>query len=339
MDLNTIWFVLVGVLLAGYMVLDGFDLGTGPLLLCAENDTERRILLNAIGPVWNGNEVWLVTAAGALFAAFPDVFATIAAGFYDLFMIWLAALVFRAVAIELRSRRPGKLWRGGWDLAFAISSLASAFLLGVTIGNIAWGVPLDASRSFHGGLLTALHPYPIVVGLTTILLFTMHANVYLVLKTTGRLQQKLMAWTKLTVPAYLLCFVVTNSFTLLACPHVAAAVSVHPWRSAVLLGLSLLIAFQIPHALRRGWPGWAFLASSATIVLHLALAGATAYPVLLFSTPNHEFDMTIWNSAATPATLRFMLAVAVIGLPLVLSYTVTVYTIFRRKVVLDEESY
>ena len=226
MDLNTVWFFLIGALFAGYLMLDGFDLGTGPLLLCARGDTDRRILLNAIGPVWNGNEVWLVTGAGASFAAFPEVFATVAAGFYDVMMLLLLALIFRAVAIELRSQRPGYAWRAGWDLAFGVSSVISALLLGLVIGNVIWGVPLNAQRQFRGDLLTLLHPYALMTSLTTLLLCMMHANVYLALKTGGALQRTLMTWTKLTVPAYLACFVATNVVTLAACPHIAAAVSV-----------------------------------------------------------------------------------------------------------------
>src|SRR5215472_669656 len=152
MNLNTFWFVLVGILLTGYAVLDGFDLGTGPLLLCAKSDHERRIFLNAIGPIWNGNEVWLVTGSGALFAAFPQVYATVFSGFYDAFMLLLVALIFRAVAIEFRSQRSGTRWRTTWDVAFAISSGLSALLLGVAFGNIVWGQRAHAASS-----LRALH--------------------------------------------------------------------------------------------------------------------------------------------------------------------------------------
>ena len=228
MNLNTFWFVLVGILLTGYAVLDGFDLGTGPLLLCAKSDHERRIFLNAIGPIWNGNEVWLVTGSGALFAAFPQVYATVFSGFYDAFMLLLVALIFRAVAIEFRSQRSGTSWRTTWDVLFAISSGLSALLLGVAFGNIVWGIPLDSALEFQGNLLTLLHPYALFTGFTAVVLFIMHANVYLVLKTDSPLQEKLMSWTRLTVPGFLACFVAMNVMTLLACPHIVAAFRQRP---------------------------------------------------------------------------------------------------------------
>src|SRR5262249_21671104 len=273
MDLNTFWFLLVGVLLTGYAVLDGFDLGTGPLLLCAKSDQERRVFLNAIGPVWNGNEVWLVTGSGALFAAFPQVYATVFSGFYDVFMLVLTALIFRAVAIEFRSQRPGTRWRTTWDVAFAVSSVLSALLLGVAFGNIVWGIPLDSGREFQGNLLTLLHPYALFVGFTAVVLFIMHANIYLVLKTDGPLQEKLMRWTTLTVPAYLACFVAFNAITLLACPHIVTAFHQRPLILAALFVVGLLATFNIIREIWKTCPGRAFVSSCAALVLHLGLFG------------------------------------------------------------------
>jgi cytochrome bd ubiquinol oxidase subunit II len=339
MDLNTFWFVLVGVLLTGYAVLDGFDLGTGPLLLCAKSDHERRVFLNAIGPIWNGNEVWFVTGVGALFAAFPQVYATVMSGFYDVFMLVLTALIFRAAAIEFRGQRPGTGWRMTWDVAFAVSSVLSALLLGVAFGNIVWGIPLDSAREFQGNFFTLLHPYALFTGVTTVLLFIMHANVYLVLKTEGPLQQKLMKWTKLTVPAYLACFVALNAITLLACPHIVAALRQRPWILGALFVVALPVTFNILREIWEKRPGRAFVSSCAALVLHLLLFGAAVYPNLVFSTPNHAYDLNIYNSASTEKTLGFIFLVAIIGVPIVLTYTITVYYVFRGKVILTEESY
>jgi cytochrome d ubiquinol oxidase subunit II len=339
MDLNTFWFVLVGVLLTGYAVLDGFDLGTGPLLLCAQSDQERRVFLNAIGPVWNGNEVWLVTGGGALFAAFPQAYATVLSGFYDVFMLLLAALIFRAAAIEFRSQRPGTGWRTTWAVAFAVSSVLSALLLGVAFGNIVWGVPLDTAREFQGDLITLLHPYSLFTGFTVVVLFLMHANIYLVLKTDGPLQEKLMRWTAFTVPAYLACFVALNAGTLLACPHIVAALGQRPLLLGALFVVVVLVTFNILLAIWKKRPGRAFASSCAALVFHLLLFGATVYPTLVFSRPDHAHDLNIYNSASTEKTLAFMFVVAVIGVPIVLTYTFTVYYVFRGKVVLTEESY
>ena len=193
-DLNTIWFVLVGVLFTGYAMLDGFDLGVGQLHLLAKGDQERRIMLNAIGPVWDGNEVWLVTGGGALFAAFPEVYATVFSGFYLPFVLLLVALIFRAVAIEFRSKQPMRWWRAMWDWSFFGGALLSALLIGVTMGNIAWGLPLDSRGEFAGSFLGLLHPYALILGVTTVALFMMHGAIYVLMKTEGALHDRARGW-------------------------------------------------------------------------------------------------------------------------------------------------
>ncbi|OAI40868.1 cytochrome D oxidase subunit I [Verrucomicrobia bacterium SCGC AG-212-E04] len=339
MDLNTIWFLLVGVLFTGYAILDGFDLGMGPLLLAVKTDEERRIFLNAIGPIWSGNEVWLVTGGGALFAAFPEVYATVFSGFYDAFMLLLFALIFRAVAIEFRGQRPEAGWRRMWDTAFAIGSVASAMLIGVALGNIVWGIPLDSRHDFQGNFFTLLHPYALFVGITTVALFVMHANLYLVLKTEGPLQQKLMGWTKLTVPAYLVLFVALNVVTIIYCPHIKPIIE-QRW---LLLGtahlLALAVTLNILREVRRNRDGRAFICSSLSIVILMLQFGAAVYPNMVFSTPDLANSLNIHNAAATTKSLQFMFYVAMIGVPIVLAYTASIYYIFRGKVVLTEESY
>jgi cytochrome bd ubiquinol oxidase subunit II len=339
MDLNTIWFILVGVLLTGYAVLDGFDLGTGPLLLCTKGDRDRRILLNAIGPIWNGNEVWLVTGGGALFAAFPNVYATVFSGFYDAFMLLLFALIFRAAAIEFRSKRPGTRWRANWDVAFAVSSTVSALLIGVAIGNVVWGIPLNDRHEFQGNLLTLLHPYPLLVGLTSVALMVMHGNLYLILKTDGPLQQQLIRWTRRTVTAYLVCFVLLNVVTILNGQHLQA--HIHDRR--VLLGMmclaALAVTFNIPRELRRGNEGRAFISSCLSIVTMMLLFATTVYPNLVISRPDLANSLNIYNGSSTDKSLGFMFYVALIGVPIVLAYTISIYYVFRGKVTLTEESY
>jgi cytochrome d ubiquinol oxidase subunit II len=339
MNQNTVWFLIVGVLFTGYAMLDGFDLGTGPLLLLAKEDRERRLFLNAIGPVWDGNEVWLVTGGGALFAAFPDVYATVFSGFYDAFMLLLAALIFRAVAIEFRSKFPGRPWRSTWDVTFAASSLASSLLIGVTLGNVAWGIPLDAVHEFRGSFLALLHPYALFVGVTTVALFVMHSNLYLVLKTEGPLQQRLMRWTDRTVPAYLACFLALHAATLLSSPHIGVALRQRAWILGPVFLVSLIVTFNILREVRKGREGRAFVCSCLSIAALMTLFGAALYPNLVFSRPDLANSLNIHNGASTHATLRFMLIVALIGAPLVLTYTITVYRVFRGKVRLTEESY
>jgi len=339
MDLNTIWFVLVGVLLTGYAVLDGFDLGTGPLLLCTKEDRDRRIFLNAIGPIWNGNEVWLVTGGGALFAAFPNVYATVFSGFYDAFMLLLFALIFRAAGIEFRSKRTEPRWRRTWDIAFAISSLVSALLIGVAIGNIVWGIPLNDRHDFQGNLLTLLNPYSLLVGIASVALMVMHGNLYLILKTEGVLQEQLKRWTNRTVPAYLVCFVGLNVITMFACPHLKSALHDRAALLSAIAAASLVVTFNIPREIRRGNEGRAFISSCLSIVTMMSLFAATVYPNLVISRPDLSNSLNIYNGASTEKSLNFMFYVALLGVPIVLAYTISIYYVFRGKVTLTEESY
>ncbi|MCB1129153.1 MAG: cytochrome d ubiquinol oxidase subunit II, partial [Verrucomicrobiae bacterium] len=213
LDLNTVWFILIGVLFTGYAMLDGFDLGVGALHLFTRTDEERRIMLNAIGPVWDGNEVWLVTGGGALFAAFPEVYATVFSGFYLAFVLLLVALIFRAVAIEFRSKQPMRWWRRMWDIGFSAGSVLSSFLIGVAMGNIAWGMPLDERHEFSGTFLGLLHPYALLLGVTTVALFMMHGAIYLVMKTDGELQARVRGWVRPTIVFFVVMYGITTFAT------------------------------------------------------------------------------------------------------------------------------
>ena len=222
LDLNTIWFILIGVLFTGYAMLDGFDLGVGALHLFTKSDEERRVMLNAIGPVWDGNEVWLVTGGGALFAAFPNVYATVFSGFYLAFVLLLVALIFRAVAIEFRSKQPMRWWRQMWDIGFSAGSILSSLLIGVAMGNIAWGIPLDDRGEFAGTFWSLLHPYALLLGVTTVALFMMHGAIYALMKTEGPLHDKLRGWINKCIIFFIICYAVTTMATLLYVPHMAA---------------------------------------------------------------------------------------------------------------------
>ena len=337
-DLNTVWFVLVGVLFAGYAMLDGFDLGIGALHLFTSKDEERRVMINAIGPVWDGNEVWLVTGGGALFAAFPNVYATVFSGFYLALYLLLAALIFRAVAIEFRSKRPEHWWRQTWDIGFAVGSILSSLLIGVALGNIAWGIPIDEHGEFAGTFLGLLKPYPLLVGVTTVALFMMHGAIYGVMKTEGALHDKLRGWAMNSIIFFVICATMLTMATLLYVPHMAARVRDNPWLFSVALANMLAIA-NIPREFHHGNDGKAFLSSCAAIITLMALFALNIFPNLVYSLPNPENSLNITNAASSPKTLGIMLVIACIGLPVVLAYTVSIYWIFRGKVKLDRMSY
>ncbi len=335
---QTLWFILVGVLFSGYAILDGFDLGVGALHLMVREDRERRIFLNAIGPIWDGNEVWLVTGGGALFAAFPEAYATVFSGFYLAFVLLLLCLIFRAVAIEFRGKRPMRWWRQAWDLSFSLSSVVSSLLLGVALGSIAWGIPLGADHEFAGGFFDLLKPYPLLLGLTTLALFTMHGSIYLALKTEGPLQDKLKRWARDAVVAFVLLYAVTTLATLLFVPHMLATIQAHPALFLVPLA-SLLAIANIPRSLSRGREAQAFVSSCAALLSLMALFGIGMYPDIVFSSPLPANSLDIANASSSTTTLKIMALMAAIGMPLVLSYTAGIYWVFRGKVKLDSHSY
>ena len=337
-DLNSLWFGLVGVLLAGYAVLDGFDLGVGILHLRAGSDEERRVLLNAIGPVWDGNEVWLVTGGGALFAGFPMVYATVFSGFYTAFMLLLVALIFRAVAIEFRSKRPGHTWRTAWDVAFSLASLFIALLMGIALGNVITGIAIGADGEYRGGLLPMITPYTLLVGLTTVAMFTMHGAIYLTMKTEGKLLEKVAAWVPKAIIFAVVMYGVTTIATLVFHPAMTAPFKVNPWLFAIPL-MTLLAIANVPRQIFHGRHFLAFLSSSAAIASLLALVAVGLYPNIVVSTVDPAYSLTVHNASSSPRTLQIMLTMALIGVPFVLAYTVSIYWIFRGRVQLDAMSY
>jgi cytochrome d ubiquinol oxidase subunit II len=337
-DLASVWFVLVGGLLTGYAILDGFDLGVGALHLFAKGDQHRRLMLNSIGPVWDGNEVWLVTGGGALFAAFPEVYATVFSGFYMAFMLVLACLIFRAVAIEFRSKQPMLWWRRMWDISFSVSSILCSLLIGVALGNIAYGIPLDAAFEYTGGFWLLLRPYPVLVGVTTVALFMMHGAIYVVMKTEGVLHEQARGWVHRAMIFFILCYALTTVVTLLYVPRMAEKFVQHPVLFIVPL-LNILAVANIPREIHHRRDFAAFVSSCCSIAALLALFGIGMYPSIVASVPHTEHSLTILNAASSPKTLKIMLVMALIGMPLVLAYTISIYWIFRGKVRLEPSSY
>jgi cytochrome bd ubiquinol oxidase subunit II len=338
MDLNAIWYVLIGVLFTGYAILDGFDLGVGTLHLLHRTDEARRISLNSIGPVWDGNEVWLVTGGGALFAAFPEVYATVFSGFYIALILLLFALVFRAVAIEMRSKQTMLWWRAAWDWSFSIASMAAPFLFGVAMGNMVQGIPLDAHHNYAGSFFSLLNPYALLMGVTTVALFAMHGAIYLCMKTDGEIHANVRRWIKPAMLAFIACYVVLTLATILHIPHIRASVGEQP-SLVVLVILSILTMANIPREISKKRDGRAFLSSMATIALMMTLFAASMFPYMVLSSSADANSLTIYNAASSQKTMGIMLLICLIGMPMVLTYTISIYWIFRGKVKITPTSY
>lgn len=339
MGLETLWYAVIGVSLLMYAVLDGFDLGVGVLHLFAKGDNQRRIFLNAIGPVWDGNEVWIIIVMGGMFAGFPNVYATIFSGFYSLLMFLIAGLMFRAAAIEFRSKRESPFWRQTWDVVFSFSSLLVAFVLGLMMGNMVVGIPLNEQQDYIGTFQDLFHPYAVLVGLTSIALFAMHGATYLTMKTEKEAHQVVRRWILPSIFSFLFWYFATTVATFLYMPHMIARFESHPLFSIFPL-LSFLAIMNIPYQVKKGNDGWAFISSSLSIALLLILYGLGTYPTIVPSTIAPETNsLTIFNSASSPKTLTLLLTIACIGVPMVLAYGYWVYRIFRGKVRLEKSSY
>jgi cytochrome d ubiquinol oxidase subunit II len=337
--LCVIWFVLEGVLLTGYAVLDGFDLGVGILHpFVARTNDERRIAMNSIGPLWDGNEVWLVTFGGALFAAFPDAYATVFSGFYSAFMLLLFALIFRAVSIEFRSKVASPRWRRFWDLSFFGGSALATLLYGVAVGNAILGIPLDERGDFTGTLLDQLGPYPLLVGAMTVALFAMHGGLFLYLKTEGAFQDRLRDWMWRSWGLFLVGYMLTTMYTLALVPRATANFERWPWAAAVVV-VNVLAVANIPRCLHWGRPGQAFASSCVVIATLTLLFGLALYPNLVAASNVPANSVTIFSAASSPKTLTIMLIIAAVGMPFVIAYTAIVYWTFRGKVRLDDHSY
>jgi cytochrome d ubiquinol oxidase subunit II len=337
-DLNILWFILLGVLLAGYAILDGFDLGVGILHLAARTEKERRVMLNSIGPIWDGNEVWLVTFGGAMFAAFPNAYATVFSGFYAAFMILLFALIFRAVSIEFRSKRESAAWKRFWDYSFFGASTLATFLFGVAAGNALLGIPINAAGVFTGSFFGLVRPYPILIGLLTVFFALMHGAIYLYLKTEGELQQVLHRWMWRGFGLTLIAYLLATIFTLAAMPEAARNFRSHPW-AWVFVVFTVLAFANIPRAIFLERPFYAFISSSLTILALVFLFSFTLYPNLVASSLSPEYNLTIYNAASSRKTLAIMAIIALIGMPFVLAYTTAIYWAFRGKVKISEHSY
>jgi len=340
MSLADLWFVLFVAIIGGYLVLDGFDLGVGMLHpFAATADEERRIVLNSIGPIWDGNEVWLVVGGGVLFAAFPVVYAALFSGFYWALMLVLMALILRTVAIEFRGKREGSRWRGLWDSVFSASSFALALLLGVAFGNVISGVPLDGNGDVRlDNVLEVLHPFALFVGVTTIAMLLMHGALYLVVKTEGKLHDRVRRWVPWFIGSFTLTAAISGVWILLEDYGITDTFTDDVWTlvfPAVAFGAFVWMIVMF----RRGRDVAAFFGSCAVLAFSLATIAAVLYPNMLKSSTDPNFNMTVSNASAQHETLVVMLVVAIIGIPFVLLYTAGVQYLFSGKVKLTDSSY
>ncbi len=337
-DLNTAWFILIGILITGYVILDGFDLGVGVLHLFGRNNEERRINMNAIGPVWDGNEVWLLTGSGALFAAFPPVYATVFSGYYLVLILILAALIFRAVSLEFRGQVDSPGWRRLWDWSFGLGSLLPAILFGVAVGNILRGLPIDENRVFTGSFLGLLNPYSILIGVLSLFMLTMHGALYMTLKTNGSLQARMSKWASGAWIGFVVLYLLATVSTTLVSPFLFDRIL----KNALFWVLFLLLVaaiIYIPLALKGDKYFRAFMSSSITIACLMGLAAVSLFPRLVPSITNPAYSLTVYNASSTPRTLTAMLIIALIGMPIVIGYTAYIYRVFKGKTVITEESY
>ncbi len=337
-DYPTLWFLVVGGVFSGYAILDGFDLGAGAWHLFFRKEENRRIALNAVGPVWDGNEVWLVIGGGALFAGFPIVYATLFSAMYIPFMLFLAFLIFRAISIEFRSKEKMRWWRSMWDVSYSVSSIMLSFLLGVVLGNVLQGIPVGPAYSFEGSWIEFLNPYALMVGVTTLALFMMHGAIYLLMKTEGKLFVKLTSLLRRGIIFFIVAFSLVSLYTLIYIPHLS-----DDFKGSPLLFIAPVITFlsiaNIPRLASMHKYKLAFLFSSISIASLLVLVAIELYPVILLSTVDEAYHLTVYNAASSEKSLGIMLIIAAIGAPLVAAYTFFVYKTFWGKVELDETSY
>lgn len=324
MELHDVWFVLIAFLWIGYFFLEGFDFGVGILTrLLARDRAEKRVLINTIGPVWDGNEVWLLTAGGATFAAFPEWYATLFSGFYLPLLAILICLIIRGVAFEYRVKRPEENWQRNWETAIFWTSLIPAFLWGVAFGNIVRGVKIDAEFEYVGTLVDLLNPYALLGGLVTLTLFTFHGTVFTALKTVGEIRERARA---LALRVGLVTAVLASAFLLWTQADKGDGTSL----VALAVAVASLVAALLAN--RAGREGWSFALSGVTIVAAVSMLFLALFPNVMPSTLDADWSLTVTNASSSPYTLKIMTWLTVIAMPVVLVYQGWTYWVFRKRI-------
>jgi cytochrome d ubiquinol oxidase subunit II len=329
MIINTVWFILVAVLFTGFFFLEGFDYGVGILMpFLGKNDTERRAVINTIGPVWDANEVWMITAGGAMFASFPQVYATLFSGFYLALVLMLVALILRGIGFEFRSKVENKTWRSFWDWAIFTGSLVPALLWGVTVANLLCGFAIEQDMNYYGGLLPLLNPYAILGGLVFVSLFIMHGANFLRLKAPKDIAERAtrIGFTSWIVATFLtVVFIVWTFFA----TDILTKSGINGFIPAVLAAFFLLLTGWFN---RSGKERWAFVSGALTVIFATVMVFMGLYPRILISSLNPSWSLTIANASSSPYTLKIMTIVAAIFMPIVLVYLGWIYWIFRKRV-------
>ncbi|WP_333652539.1 cytochrome d ubiquinol oxidase subunit II [Dissulfurispira sp.] len=342
MEFQIIWFVLWGTLWAVYFMLDGFDFGAGILhSFLAKNDAEKRVVINTVGPVWDGNEVWLITAGGATFAAFPTTYALMFSYLYSALLIILFALIFRGVAFEFRGKVDSDGWRKGWDMAIFLGSFIPTLLFGVAFGNIFQGIPMDA-EGYHGTLFTLLNPYGLLTGILFVLLFVVHGALWLSVKTNGDISTRASRVANKTWYALLIVAVLFLIHTAFATNLYANYLQNFVWFVVPTIAVLALLGIKLFAA--KGQHLKAFYSSCLTIVMVTFTGVIGLYPNLIPSSIDPKYSLTIFNSSSSVYTLKIMTVVALLFVPVVIAYQIWIYRVFRHKltvdsVLKDKESY
>ena len=338
MDLNTIWFILIVVLYVGFFILEGFDFGVGILLPFlskdkdpAQVDYKRRLMINTIGPHWDGNEVWFLTAGGATFAAFPEWYATMFSGFYLALFVVVLALIVRGVAFEYRSKTDDPRLRKVWDWCLFVGSLVPPLLIVVALANMVRGVPINAEMQYVGNFFTLLNPYALLAGVTAVLTFTLYGAILLSLKTTGEIEQKAKAIARrlwLVVVLFLLGFLVATYFATDFLDHKGIIPGLVP-----LIGVAAILLAG--YFVRKQKDGWAFLMTAITIVVSIITLFLISYPRVMVSSLDPNWSLTIYNASSSDYTLKVMTVVALIFVPMILIYQGWSYYVFRKRLTQD----
>ena len=329
MDLNILWFILITVLFSGFFLLEGFDYGVGILMpFLGKNDTERRVIVNSIGPIWDGNEVWMLTAGGAIFAAFPHWYATMFSGYYLALVVMLIALIMRGVAFEFRGKDKRPEWRNFWDWAIFFGSFVPALLWGVALSNLIQGLPIDAKMNYTGDFFTLLSPYTLLAGLYGLVLMTLHGAVFLSLKTEPQIADKARAAAfRLWIPAVVLLFATLGASYLGT--DMYKKLGVDPGVIPIVGGAAILASAWF---IKNKHDGWAFVMTAVTIVTSVVTIFMTLFPRVMISSLNPAWSLTIYNASSSNYTLTVMTVVALIFVPIVLLYQGWTYWVFRKRI-------